>query len=162
MGGGRSGLYSGTYSRMAYPISAYYMDPTDGFSVGIKKRKDIDTNGFYDVIAHGETSLMLFYRNGKTVEIDHRVLAKLLKHDIHYSKQSIRLLSCRTGASSSGFAQNLANKLNVPVKAPTDFLWVLPWGKYFVAGGKIVNGRLEADLNKIGKFKTFYPKRRKK
>ena len=34
----------------------------------------------------------------------------------------------------NGFAQNLANKLNVEVYAPTNYLWSTPNGNYFVAG----------------------------
>ena len=46
MGSGRSGLYSGTHGSNAVPGSSYYMDPDDKFSKFIKKRKDIDANGF--------------------------------------------------------------------------------------------------------------------
>jgi hypothetical protein len=39
------------------------------------------------------------------------------------------LLSCKTGALSNGFAQNLANKLGVPVTAPSNTLWAYPSGR---------------------------------
>ena len=45
---------------------------------------------------------------------------------------------------------------------PTDILWARPSGKYYVAAGKNVNGRLIEDRNSPGKFRTFYPQRRKK
>ena len=157
MSKGYSGLFSGTLGFLATSGSYDYMLPNDPFSKYIKLRKDIDTKGFYDIIAHGSNDSIFIVNNGKYIAINHRLLAKLLKKDKQSKGKAIRLLSCNTGKITSGFAQNLANKLNVPVKAPTDYLWVLPNGNYFVAGGKIVNGILIADTTKKGKFKTFYP-----
>lgn len=65
------------------------------------------------------------------------------------------LSAVETGKISNGFARNLANKLNVPVSAPTGYLLAHPNGSYYVAEKngsnytRITNG-----------FKTFYPKRR--
>ena len=94
--------------------------------------------------------------------LKYRVAAKLLKSDGKYNGGPIRLLSCNTGKVGSGFAQNLANKLNRPVKAPTDYLWATKEGKYFVAGGKTVDGKLVPDTSKPGKFVTYYPQNRRK
>ncbi len=138
------------------------MDPGDSFSMFIKKRKDIDTNGFYDIIAHGTPTTIQIQHNGEMISIDHRVAAKLFLHDKSYHGGGIRLLSCSTGQLDSGFAQNLANKLNVPVQAPTDLLWAKPHGQHYVAGGIIVNGKLVEDLSKKGYMKTFYPQGRKR
>ena len=63
--------------------------------------------------------------NGMWINLDQRRLANLLKHDKGFHKnQAIRLISCSTGANASGFAQNLANKLGVNVKAPSNTLWI--------------------------------------
>ena len=51
---------------------------------------------------------------------DHRKLAALIEASEEFTEQNIRLLSCETGDISNGIAQNLANKLGVPVSAPTD------------------------------------------
>ena len=51
-----------------------------------------------------------------------------------YNGQAIRLLSCNMGALDNGFAQNLANKLNVEVCALKNYLWSEASGNYFVAG----------------------------
>ena len=99
MGSGRSGLYSGTHGSNAVPGSSYYMDPDDKFSKFIKKRKDIDANGFYDVIAHGTTKTIQIQHNGKPVFITHRTAARLFAKDPNFKGKSIRLLSCETGAS---------------------------------------------------------------
>lgn len=162
MGSGNKGLYSGAYSGRAVPGSADYMKPSDPFSRYIKNRKDIDVNGYYDVVAHGSSNKIIVEHNGVSIEVDHRTAARLFKANKDYHHGAIRLLSCSTGKVNSGFAQNLANKLNRPVKAPSDYLWARPNGTYFVAGGKTVNGRLVPDHSKPGRFITYYPKRRKK
>lgn len=157
-----SGHFSGTRGASLAAGSAYFMDPKDQFSINIKRRKDVDANGFYDVIAHGTPTTIEINHNGTKIKIDHRTASRLLKNDKSYNGQGVRLLSCSTGKLTDGFAQNLANKLNVPVSAPTDILWAGPSGRHFVAGSKVMNGRNTADISKPGKFKTFYPKRRKK
>lgn len=162
MSKGYSGLFLGTLGALATSGSYNYMQPNDPFSKYIKLRKDIDSNGFYDIIAHGSNDSIFIVNNGKYVAINHRLLAKILKNDKLSKGKAVRLLSCNTGKVSSSFAQNLANKLNVPVKAPTDYLWVLPNGHYFVAGGKTINGIFVADTTKKGRFKTFYPGGKKK
>ncbi|MBQ7503114.1 hypothetical protein IJT93_10500 [bacterium] len=160
MSKGYSGLFHGTIGSAAMG-SADYMNPTDNFSQNIKRRKDIDANGFYDIIAHGKPTYIQIYHNGQKIIIDHRITASLLKHNKQYQGQGIRLLSCSTGQLNNGFAQNLANKLNRPVKAPTDILWALPNGVYYVTAGKFMNGNYIEDFRYPGKFKTFYPQRGK-
>lgn len=157
-----SGLFKGTKGAKYAAGSSYFMDDADQFSINIKNRKDVDANGFFDVIAHGTPVSIEISHNGSKIQIDHRVAARLIKNDKSYNGQGIRLLSCSTGQLTDGFAQNLANKLNVTVSAPSDILWAGPSGRHFVAGSKIVNGKAEADLGKPGEFITFYPKRRKK
>lgn len=49
--------------------------------------------------------------------VDHRFIGNMLLHSDDYYGQPIQLLSCNTGFSDTGFAQNLANYLNVEVKA---------------------------------------------
>ncbi len=66
----------------------------------------------------------------------------------------IRLLSCNTGKDPYGFAQNLANKLNVKVIAPNTYYWAYPNGKHLAAEMK-KNGQI--DLSKPGEMITFYP-----
>lgn len=160
MGGGKGGLYTGTRGSLAAPGDADYMKPNDNFSKYIRKRKDVDMGGFFDIIAHGSPVSIEVQHNGKNIMIDHRIAARLFKADKRYRGQGIRLLSCSTGKLDAGFAQNLANKLNVPVKAPTDILWATPNGNYYVASGKLDNGRLINDLTNKGSFRTFYPQRR--
>lgn len=99
-----------------------------------KHVKTID--GFTDVAVHGSPNSIsvMINRNGKEQEIvlDHRRLAKFLKADMGYKKGNIRLLSCRTGSETGTFAQNLANKMGVTVRAPSDTLFIFPNGKMVI------------------------------
>lgn len=71
-----------------------------------------------------------------------------------YNGQGIRLLSCNTGALDNGFAQNLANQLNVEVYAPINYLWATQDGKYFVAGMTNQGG---PNMSEMGIFRIFIP-----
>ena len=162
MGSGNKGLYSGAVPKELYVGSINYMQKGDPFHENIKKRHDVDANGFYDLIAHGTAKTMLIEHNGRQVEITHRVLARLLKNDPRIEGQSIRLLSCNTGKIPKGFAQGLADRLGITVKAPTDYLWADANGRYFVAAGRTTDDGLVPVLSKPGKFATYRPHRRKR
>lgn len=161
MGTGKSGLYSGTYGSKASPGSTDYMRPDDQFRKNISKRKDKDVNGFYDYIAHGDPNKIELNIGDKKYLVDHRTAARIIKQDKKRTEKSIRLLSCDTGRGDHSFAQNLANKLNVKVMAPTKTLWSLPNGQYFVAGRR-KDYPSRPDYNNKGIFKTFYPGGKKK
>ena len=90
----------------------------------------LDSNSF-------EVIISIFQRTEKVPDMER----------LRYNGQTIRLWSCNTGALDNGFAQNLANKLNVEVYAPTNYLWSTPNGNYFVAG-----------MNNRETFKLFSPR----
>ncbi|MBR6223220.1 MAG: hypothetical protein IKQ71_07265 [Lachnospiraceae bacterium] len=60
-------------------------------------------------------------------------------------------MSCGTGKLNEGFAQNLANKMGVEVKAPSDTLWLFSNGKMVIGPTMYKN---------TGKWKIFYPKKK--
>ena len=160
MGAGYHGGFGNTYGAVAGD-AVFKSEPTQYFS-NIAKRADIDRNGVYDVVAHGEPNAIQIEHNGTTMTLDSRTLARMLKNKKDYSrKQPIRLLSCNTGSDPSGFAQNLANKLGVVVEAPTKLVWALPNGKYFVAA-RNPNNPNRPDYKNQGKFIKFYPGGNKK
>lgn len=130
------------------------MDAADDFVSNISHRRDVTANGYYDVIAHGTPNGIQITYNGRHMMVEHRTAARLIQNSDGYKGQSIRLLSCNTGSLDNGFAQNLANKLNVEICAPTNYLWSTPNGNYFVAG--MNNSRLP-NMNDIGNFKSFMP-----
>lgn len=120
----------------------------------IGKRRDVDPKGVLDIVVHGTSSSVLV-RDG--VYVNHRVLAKMIQANPQFTGQPIRLLSCNTGASSTGFAQNLANKLNVTVVAPNKFIFADGNGRHFINGGKLVGGRILPVKGDPGKFVVFVP-----
>ena len=156
MSKGYSGLFHNTHGTRAVPGNLS-LGPNDRYHTYIAKRSDIDTDGYFDIIAHGSSKTIEIVHNGISKPIDHRVAARLFKNKPELINKPIRLLSCNTGRISHGFAQGLADRLNVPVIAPTDYIWANPDGTHFIAAGKTVAGKLVPIRNKPGKFKTFYP-----
>ena len=146
-------------SNSFYAGDVSFMDKDDMFLLGIQKRKDVDPNGFFDVIAHGTENGILITHNNENILVDSRTAAKLIKQQAGYTNQGIRLLSCNTGKLDTGFAQNLANKLNVKVYAPTSYLWVDDRGNYFVTG---MTAKGNPKYTERGKLRIFYPNRRKR
>lgn len=173
MSKGYSGLFEGTKGALlAIPgdivFKSYALNDDNAkdytYFKNIGKRNDIDKDGVFDVVAHGSTNKIQIEYNDVNILIDSRTLAHILKADgRHGRKQPIRLLSCNTGASVQGFAQNLANKLNVVVYAPTNIVWAYPDGSYVVAP-RLSNNPFNPNYNypnlsrrKRGKFVPFYP-----
>jgi len=88
MGAGKHGGFGKTKGSSGYVLK------------NIRKRKDIDPDGKFDLIAHGTSTYVQFEHNGKTININSRTVAKLIKQMPGYKKgQPIRLLSCNTGTS---------------------------------------------------------------
>lgn len=122
----------------------------------ISRRKDVDVNDVLDVVAHGSPNSVQISHNGKDIQIDSRTLAKMIKRNPQYKRKGVRLLSCSTGSSPNGFAQNLANKLGVPVSAPNKLFWSDNCGNYLVAGRDKANPKYPSRID-TGEFITFYP-----
>ncbi len=139
------------------------MNLNDEFLKNAQYRKDKDPDGYFDIIAHGSPYKIKFNYKGKDYLLKAKQLAKMLQHMKIYNGQPIRLLSCSTGMDPFGFAQNLANKLGVPVKAPNNILWNYSdkSGVFDIAPRKINNPK-SPDLSKRGEFIIFYPKKRRK
>ena len=73
-----SGHFSGTRGASLAAGSAYFMDSKDQFSINIKRRKDVDANGFYDVIAHGTPTTIEISHNGTKIQIMAKAFAYYL------------------------------------------------------------------------------------
>ena len=134
---GKSPLFGNVGSKLhrSYAGDMTLMGPKQPFLSAIKKRKDVDPNGYFDVIAHGSHNRVELEHNGKTYIVDWREVAHIVKHLPGYHGQKIRLLSCNTGSTTTGFAQSLADKMNVEVIAPNKYLFANPDGTHYVAGG---------------------------
>lgn len=81
---------------------------------------------YVDVIVHTSSDGQSFavYQDGGWINISHRQLANWLESKGYKNDAPIRLISCGAGGSNTSLAQNLANKLGVTVKAPSDTIWV--------------------------------------
>lgn len=100
--------------------------------------------GVLDVIVHGRPTMV----DIGDYTVNHRVLANLITKNPQYKGQPIRLLSCNTGALPNGFAQNLANKLGVPVSAPNNIIWAYSNGRLTIGATPTINN---------GSFINFMP-----
>jgi hypothetical protein len=109
-------------------------------------------DGFYDVVVHGSPDTVAVRIGNEWQLVDQRSLSTYIGKQADYNGGAIRLASCQTGACEVGFAQNLANKMGVPVMAPTDTLFVFPNGKTVIGPNQFTNS---------GQWKTFYPAARK-
>jgi hypothetical protein len=103
------------------------------------------------VIAHGNPNKIRIDTLDPKLGIDHRMLAKMLKHRQDYNGECIRMLSCLTGAKEDGFAQNLANKMNKEVLAPSDILWAGQKGEFAIS-------EMETVIDPTTGEKSFRPK----
>ncbi len=118
----------------------------------------------FDVIAHGSPNSIEFFRQDYQdirSNIDAYTLSVILKGRMDYKtfisacKEKsvdpvIRLLACNTGNTSETgdcFAQLLANELGIKVVAPTDTIYALKNGTFYV--GDYADGIM----------KTFYPRK---
>lgn len=154
-GSGRGLDFGNVHGSDVYPGDVDFMSTNDAFSRFIRKRADVDLDGRFDVIAHGNESGIAIQMGDGWIMITSRIAARLFKSRGLKRDQPIKLFACNTGKGTQSFAQNLANKLGVPVQAPTSYLWARPDGSYFVAD-KLATS-MNPDLSKVGTFKTYYP-----
>lgn len=99
--------------------------------------------GYFDFAAHGTPGHIEY--GSRDNKMSARDLARVIKHNEAYNGEKIRLLSCSTGATKDGFAQQLANALGVEVEAPTDVLFIYP------------GGRMKIGYDGSGEMKIFKP-----
>lgn len=140
MGTGYYGGFGKTYGSRAVSASPTYVGKGEGDSLAKFAKAIKPESGYTDIVIHGTQERVAIMHNGKWEYLDQRRLATLMKRDRDLWKgKSIRLISCSTGADTAGFAQNLANKLGVKVKAPSDTLWVWPNGKMTIGPSQFKN-----------------------
>lgn len=80
-------------------------------------------DGMYDVVIHGNKYFVEYF--GKKIDPD-TLCAMIVQRGDYQKGQSIRLISCNTGAVSDGVADYVANKLHTKVEAPTTEAYVYP------------------------------------
>lgn len=112
-----------------------FMDQGDQFLQNAASRADVDANGVLDVVAHGDSDGMVI--NGTYMSASDA--AQAISSNSQFAGQDLRLLSCSTGSCSTGFAKQLATKLNVSVTAPSDTLWAFPNGQLTIGPQPFAN-----------------------
>ena len=93
-----------------------------------------ESGGFFNVVTHADENFAAVLRNGEWLSLSHRVLARFIQGAAGYTGQPVRLIACSSGACATGLAQNLANKLGVPVLAPTADAFVSQTGAFWTSG----------------------------
>jgi hypothetical protein len=89
-----------------------------------------ESAGFFNVVTHADENFAAVLRGGEWLRFSHRVLARFIQGSLGYNGQPVRLIACSAGACATGLAQNLANKLGVPVLAPTADAFVSHTGAF--------------------------------
>ncbi len=87
-------------------------------------------DGYLDVVMHGQESGTQAYVDGRSVDFTLSQTAQMIESSMGWEQRPIRLLSCSTGRES--YAQELSDRLDVPVYAPNGTLHVLPDGQTFI------------------------------
>ena len=158
MGTGFHGGFGNTAGSGNHPVAA---DSTligngKGFELKEAAKRVKKLDGYTDVAVHGNPNSIsvMVKKDGveKEIVLDHRRLAKFLKHDKGYNGGKIRLVSCKTGSKTGMFAQNLANKMGVTVRAPSDTLYIFPNGKMVVGPSKFRN---------TGRWIEYHPQKKR-
>lgn len=99
-------------------------------------------DGYYDVYGHGNPYRIGVFHDQPALDAEQ--LARLiLNSDDYVPGTPVRLVSCWTGASKSGLAQQLADILGVRVMAPNSVVAV---GKEYIGGVSILKAKLHAPI----------------
>ena len=159
MGAGYHGGFGKTSGAIRFAVGDIeFQSEARNFFEFAAKRKLIDPDGMLDIVAHGDVNVIKIEINGQEKLVNARFLARILAHSKKYGKkQTIRLISCDTGKDVYGFAQQLANKLNTTVVAPSRKYLALENGGYVIAGTKKIGDIIYADEKDIGYMKVFRP-----
>lgn len=89
--------------------------------------------GYLDIVMHGDAHGTQADIDGKRIDFSLDDTAAMIRESPAWKSRPIRLLSCSTGRDR--FAQDLADRVQVPVYAPTDILKVRYDGSTFIGDG---------------------------
>jgi hypothetical protein len=90
-------------------------------------------DGYLDVVMHGDADGTEAHVRGEVTAFSLEDTAQLIEQTPGWEHRPVRLLSCSTGQDS--YAKELANRLSVPVYAPSDVLTVHPDGRTEIENG---------------------------
>lgn len=141
-----------------YALSRVYVNKSDKLYENMSKIRPED--GYDDYGWHGDADNLYYYDSGgREIKVTAKEFADILKRDPSYSGGDVRLLSCNGGQKPNGFAQQLANELDVVVKAPTEALWVNESGELFISDSEVLAEMWEMGLpvKESGEWAIFKP-----
>lgn len=136
---GKFGLFANSREKITQGNVSFMPEkgPKSLFAKYLANRVDVDPDGMFDVVAHGNSDLIEIENGNHTMTIKAREAAKLIRKQPGFKKaKSVRLFSCNTGSTVNGFAQNLANALGKPVYAPNMTIYSNHRGSYWISDGK--------------------------
>lgn len=81
-----------------------------------------DFGGYLDVVMHGDANGTQAAVNGTRTDFTLDEVVTMVTRNADWGHRAVRLMSCSTG--QAGYAQDLADRLGVPVYAPSDVLSV--------------------------------------
>ncbi|WP_375430778.1 hypothetical protein [uncultured Friedmanniella sp.] len=135
------------------PAGRAYYEPGDDRMVDAAAQVPPD-EGSYTVDMHRDTDYV--YIGSDQLSPDD--LATMLEHDSRYEGGPIRLFACDTGQTADGFAQQLSNRMSVPVLAPTELAWSGPDGIFVTsASGVNIFGEPIPTEPHDGEWRLFMP-----
>lgn len=152
----------GKTSNMA-TASKIYTDKDDLLYINGQKIKPKE--GYDDRVMHGTSNSVEYTtNNGQKVDVSAKEFADILKASPDYNGEDIRLLSCSTGKEDDGFAQQLADELNINVLAPTEKLRVDDNGNLFITDNDVLaymwyhaSAEERENIKETGKMRSFSP-----
>ena len=118
--------------------------------------------GFEDFLIHGQPNKVEHQTvNGQWVEYSPQDFADIIRNDPEYHGGNIRLLACQSGRLDGGFAQQLADIMQVQVLAPTEILWLSKDGDTFLSDSAVLAELWEQGEKVIetGRWKLFLPRK---
>jgi hypothetical protein len=124
-----------------------------GDRMGDNANRIAPLDGHVDVAIHGSPTAFGTTPNGPPVPPS--TVADMIAGNPKFDGRSIRLVSCRSGASTCGAADTLADELGVDVLAPDTTVWVYPDGRLVVGEGRFSGRALE--ITEPGEWIRFAP-----
>jgi len=125
-----------------------------------KQKWTVDPSAPFNVFTHGNANVVLVRTPGGMKPVKAKGFSKILANNPDYiAGTPIHMFVCNTGKTADGFAQQLANRMNVPVFAPTEKMIILRSNKIAIGSTKQVNGHEVMDPKALGESRMFVPQR---
>lgn len=110
----------------------------------------------FTVAGHGNNRYV-WDLNDRNLDVDR--LYDLIFNDKDFpGKEAVLLISCQTGKGRESIAQQLADRLGVPVVAPDEYVFFREDGSFYLAKGRSIPGAIVPIPGTTGNWVTFRPR----